>query len=77
VVGERLVIDFEACEIFPATTFLGRVARAVPERVLFECWSSVANRVRWVDLVVDGDFTLACPASLVTTPALDAPVVLL
>ena len=70
--GERLLIDLEAWEIFPATEFLGRVARAAPESVLFECWSSGANLVRCDGLLLDGDFT---PTSLVTTPAFDMVVI--
>lgn len=58
--------------MFPATAFLGRVVRAAPERVLFECWSSGANLARCVGLLFDGDFT---PASLVNTPAFVADIV--
>lgn len=45
-VGERFVMDLDACELFPEAEFRGRAERGTPERVLFEYWSSVANLVR-------------------------------
>jgi hypothetical protein len=53
-------MDFEAA-ILPDTGFLDLVARATPESVLFECWSSAANRVRCVVFVVGGDLLVDPP----------------
>ena len=67
--GERFVMDFEGCG--PETECRGREARVALERVLFECWSSVANLVRWVALDFSGDLR-PVPLSLVDKPARDA-----
>jgi hypothetical protein len=68
-------MDFEACDIEPEAAFRGRVGRATPDNVLFECWSSVANRVRWVR-VCAGDFCLLGGTWLVEAPVRLAPAVL-
>jgi len=51
-------MDFEACDIEPEAAFRGRAGRGAPDSVLFECWSSVANRVRVVLVVCVGGFGL-------------------
>ena len=71
-VGERLTMDFEACEIEPEAAFRGLAGRAAPDNVLFECWSSVANLVLWVR-VCAGDFCLLGGTWLVEAPILLVP----
>ena len=51
-------MDFEACDMEPEAAFRGRAGRAAPDRVLFEYWSSLANRVRCVLIVCAGGFGL-------------------
>jgi len=66
-VGERFVMDFDAWTLEPEAFCRG--LRGTADWVLFECWSSGANRVLCC-LELAGDCVLV---SLVTIPAcLDA-----
>lgn len=68
-VGDRFIMDLEGCG--PEVGCRGRVVRAALERVLFECWSSVANLVRCVALYLSGDLR-PTPLSLVEVLTRDA-----
>jgi len=62
-------MDLEACGFVPETPFRSLVGRATLDKVLFDCWSSAANRVLWVVFVFVVGF-FPDTASLVEGPAL-------
>jgi hypothetical protein len=68
-VGDKFVIDLEACELLVERAVRGRAGRATPDCALFECWSSVANRVLCVDRGLSGDLPRPDPVARVDIPA--------